>query len=73
MIGIDLVRTGDNLYALMAEKGMTPNRVAEKLGINHMSAYKWVYGVNLPNIEHLLELSELLEVPIEQMIIYERR
>ncbi|MBQ1314892.1 MAG: helix-turn-helix domain-containing protein [Erysipelotrichaceae bacterium] len=73
MVSIDLERTGRHLRALMAEKGLNPKRVGEIMGLEYNAPYKWVWGKCLPNAEHLLELSELLEVSIEEMIIYERR
>lgn len=73
MVIIDMEKTGRHIRALMAEKGLNPKRVGEIMGLEYNAPYKWVWGKYLPNIEHMLELSELLEVPIEEMIIYERR
>lgn len=73
MVSIDLEKTGRHIRALMAEKGLNPKKVGEIMHLEYQSPYKWCHGKCLPNAEHLLELSELLGVAIEELLIVERR
>lgn len=73
MVIIDMGKTGRHIRALMAEKGLNPKRVGEIMGLEYNAPYKWVWGKCLPNAEHLVELSDLLEVPIEEILVVERR
>lgn len=73
MVSIDLEQTGRHLRALMAEKGLNPKRVGEIMGLEYNAAYKWVWGKCLPNAEHLVELADILGVPIEDILVVERR
>lgn len=73
MVSIDMERTGKHLRELMKEKGLNPSKVARILGLEYQAPYKWVWGKCLPNAEHLVELSELLGVSIEELLIVERR
>ena len=73
MVSIDMERTGKHIRALMAEKGLNPSKVAKIMGLEYQAPYKWVWGKCLPNAEHLVELSDLLEVPIEEILVVERR
>lgn len=73
MVSIDLERTGRHLRALMAEKGLNPKRVGEIMRLEYNAPYKWVWGQCLPNAEHLVELADILGVPIEEILVVERR
>lgn len=73
MVKVDFRATGIRIYQLMADKGLNPDKVASKMGLAKMSVYKWTYGTSFPRIEHLVELSDLLEVPIEEILVVERR
>ena len=73
MVSINMEQTGRHIRALMAEKGLNVKQVGEIMGLEYQSPYKWVHGKCLPNAEHLVELSELLGVSIEEILVVERR
>ena len=61
--------TGVNLRRIMDIRGITPKDVQEYLGLSCVqSVYRWIDGVNMPTIDNLYALSELLQVPIDTIV-----
>ncbi|MBO4987685.1 MAG: helix-turn-helix transcriptional regulator [Lachnospiraceae bacterium] len=61
--------TGVNLRRIMDMRGITPKDVQEYLGLGCVqSVYRWIDGINMPTIDNLYALSELLQVPIDAMV-----
>ena len=68
---IDMEATGNNIRRLRIEKGASVRELSAFLGLSDVRAvYKWQRGETLPSIDNLLALSILLEVPIDQILIY---
>ena len=58
-----------NLRRIMDMRGITPKDVQEYLGLGCVqSVYRWFDGVNMPTIDNLYALSELLNVPIDAIV-----
>lgn len=61
--------TGINLRRIMDLRGITPKDVQEYLGLGCVqSVYRWLDGINMPTIDNLYALSELLQVPIDVIV-----
>ena len=61
--------TGINLRKIMDARGVTPKDVQQYLGLGCVqSVYRWTDGVNMPTIDNLYALSELLQVPIDAIV-----
>ena len=61
--------SGVNLRRIMDMRGITPKDVQEYLGLGCVqSVYRWTDGVNMPTIDNLYALSELLQVPIDAIV-----
>jgi len=61
--------TGVNLRRIMDMRGVTPKDVQEYLGLGCVqSVYRWTDGINMPTIDNLYALSELLQVPIDAIV-----
>jgi len=61
--------TGINLRRIMDMRGVTPKDVQQYLGLGCVqSVYRWLDGVNVPTVDNLYALSELLQVPIDAMV-----
>ena len=66
--------TGVNLRRIMDMRGITPKDVQEYLGLGSVqSIYHWLGGSSMPTIDNLYALSELLEVPIDEMLCGNRK
>ncbi|MDR1495623.1 MAG: helix-turn-helix domain-containing protein [Clostridiales Family XIII bacterium] len=58
----------------MAERGFGPVFICGQFGIGSLqTVYNWMNGRNLPSIDHLYDLSMLLTVPIDDIIVPARR
>ena len=67
---IDTVKTGKNIERLLAERGLTARDVQKRLGLqNAARVYFWIAGKNLPSIDNLFMLAEMLQVPIDEILI----
>ena len=65
--------TGVNLRRIMDMRGITAKDVQEYLGLGCVqSVYRWTDGVNMPTIDNLYALSELLQVPIDAIVLGNR-
>ena len=61
--------TGVNLRRIMDMRGITPKDIQEYLGLGCVqSVYRWIDGVNMPTIDNLYALSELLQVSIDAIV-----
>ncbi len=61
--------TGVNLRRIMDRRGVTAKDVQQYLGLGCVqSVYRWIDGVNMPTIDNLYALSELLQVPIDAIV-----
>ena len=58
---IDLVITGKNIERLLSERGLTARDVQQRLGFaERRPVYFWIQGKNLPSIDNLFMLAEML-------------
>ena len=66
---IDRLKTGHTLKRIMQQYGMTARDVQEYLNLACVqSVYRWMTGISIPTIDNLYALSQLLQVPIDQLI-----
>ena len=66
---INLRETGVNLHRIMDKRGITPNDVKEFLNLGTVQiVYNWCNGLNMPTIDNLYALSQLLQVSIDEII-----
>ena len=66
---INLRETGINLRRIIDQRGITPKDIKEFLNLGSIQAvYNWFNGLNLPTVDNLYALSQLLQVPIDEII-----
>ena len=66
---IDKKQTGINLRLIMDERGLTVKDVQQYLELGSVqSVYHWLNGLSMPTIDNLYALSELFQIPIDDMI-----
>ena len=67
---IDLKATGERIRELRLIGGLTVREICDCLGIeNEVSYYKWQRGECLPSIDHLVVLSVLFGVTIDDILV----
>lgn len=72
MKNIDMIATGKKLKQLRLEHQRTVREVAQRVGINNVTAvYVWERGLTIPTVDHLVELADMYQVKIDDLIIRE--
>ncbi len=67
---IDVEASCKNLKRMCMEKGISANELKEVLGLESVQAcYKWFAGKNLPSIDNLFIIAQLLGVKIDDIIV----
>lgn len=71
---IDTKLTGERIKTVCKIKGITVRQIQEELHIGaYQSVYGWFHGQALPSLDNFYELSKLLHVPMESLIVEERK
>ena len=68
---IDMKKTGANIQMLREERRLTVNDVRRYINLDNPQAiYQWQRGNALPSVDHLLALSVLFEVKMEDIPVF---
>lgn len=59
---------GKRIRALRQEKGLSQEALAERLGISRQAVVKWEHGTANPSTANLIALSQILEVPLAELV-----
>ena len=70
---MDIVKTGRFLQELRKEKRLTQEQLAEQMGVARRTVSRWETGSNIPDLDVLLELSDLYEVDLREILSGERK
>ena len=69
---MDQIKMGKFIAALRKEKGLTQEKLGEKLGVTNKTVSRWENGNYMPDVEILSLLSEEFGVSINELISGER-
>ncbi len=70
---MDLIKTGNFLKELRKEKGLTQEQLAEQMGVARRTVSRWETGMNMPDLDLLIELSDLYETDLREILSGERK
>ena len=68
---LDAEAMGKLLKLKLRLKKISARDVARALSISTQTVYKWTSGSTIPSLENMVQLSAILEEPIESLIVYE--
>ena len=69
---INLKGTGSNIEKCRRDAGLSVRDLQTYFGFEYPQAiYKWQHGECLPTVDNLLALSRILEVRMEDLLVYE--
>ena len=69
---IDLAQTGRSIERHRRDAGLTVRDLQTYFGFEYPQAiYKWQHGECLPTVDNLLALAQLLQVSMEDLLVYE--
>jgi len=66
---MDCSKVGNLIYTLRTEKGMTQKALAGAMNISDRTISKWERGAGCPDVSLLKELSDVLGVNIEKILL----
>lgn len=67
---MDMLMTGQLIKRLVSERGYSVSEVQEKLGLScPQPIYRWYKGQNLPSVDNLFILSDMLGLHMEDFLI----
>lgn len=71
---IDKKETGIRLKKLMEQRGITAKDIRQYLHLGSVqSVYHWLNGECLPSVDNLYALSQLFQVPVDDMLCGSRQ
>ena len=71
---IDKKKTGIRLRRIMDSKDISVKDVQQYLGLGSVqSVYHWLNGISLPTVDNMYALSELFQMPVDDMLCGNRR
>lgn len=70
---MDLIKIGKLLQELRKERGFTQEQLAERMGVARRTVSRWETGSNMPDLDVLIELSDLYETDLREILSGERK
>lgn len=62
-------KVGNIIHKLRLERNMTQKQLADKMNISDKTVSKWERGLGLPDISLIPELSDLLEIDTQNLLV----
>lgn len=73
MIVVDVEGTGKRIKALMVERNISAIDIQKRLNLSvPYGVYKWLYGMSLPKIDHLVILADMFGVTMDDIVATKR-
>ena len=70
---IDVKATGLNIQKLMEDNNISKRELQNTLGFSTPQAiYKWVRGVNMPTLDNLVIIADVLNVTLDDIVVVEK-
>ena len=67
---LDLAATGIKIKTIMKQKGVTPRQLQIILDFPYVqTVYNWFAGKNMPTIDNLVVLAQILGVQVDDLIV----
>lgn len=67
---LDLAATGIKIKTVMKQKGVTPRQLQIILDFPYVqTVYNWFAGKNMPTIDNLVVLAQILGVQVDDLIV----
>ncbi len=67
---LDLEATGAKIKTLMKQRGISPRQMQLILNFPYVqTVYNWFAGKNMPTIDNLVVLAQVLEVAMDDIIV----
>ena len=68
MKGVVHMELNQNIYSLRKEKGLSQEKLAEKINVSRQTISNWELGETAPNPEQLMLLSKVFQKSIDELV-----
>jgi transcriptional regulator with XRE-family HTH domain len=65
---MELNGIGQMIRDARIRKGMTQAGLAETIGVSQGAVGQWEQGMTIPRPKHIVRLSTLLDIPVEELL-----
>lgn len=65
---MDMVKIGTFIAKIRKEKGLTQQKLAEKLNVSDRAVSKWERGINLPDSSIMIHLCKILGISVNELL-----
>ena len=72
MLRVGEIVISENIKRARTEKGIRQEEMAVRLHVVRQTVSKWETGRSVPDAEMLLQIAELLEIPVNRLLDAER-
>lgn len=72
VVVMDYEKIGEFIFKLRKGKNLTQKQLAEKLNVTNKAISKWERGLGAPDVSLLRQLSEILEISVNELLLGER-
>lgn len=59
----------NRIKAVLAEKGITNNWLADELGMNRTTVSKWCRNEMQPRVETLFQIADVLKIEVRELLV----
>jgi transcriptional regulator with XRE-family HTH domain len=60
------------LKEILKQKGITQLSISKGMELSSVTINKWAKGKTMPSVESLIRLCEILEVSLDELVIYDK-
>lgn len=64
-----MIQLGDQIKKLRLRDGLSQEELANRLFISRQAISKWEKGDTMPDLDHIVQLSELFDVSLDYLIL----
>lgn len=64
---LDRDKTCERIRKACEKRNITTGFIVEKMNVSRQTVYSWFSSKKLPSIDHLIELSDILDVPVDEI------
>ena len=65
---MDMKGIGQMIRLARIKKGMTQADLAETIGVSQGAVGQWENGMTIPRPKHIVRLSSLLDIPVDELL-----
>lgn len=69
---MDQKKIGQFLKSLRKEKGITQEQFSQILGVSNRSVSRWENGINMPDFDVVIEITQYFEISVDEFLDGER-